>query len=284
MSITAAVMVGAKVLGGVMQASAGRSTQRAMNAQADRTLESGETQAGLLREYAGRQQAYAGLYSAYAERSAEAMRRQTGLRYMYAERSADLEEQEIPLMIMSIEREVEAEEKMAIDRQIGRQRELNQALASQVALRTAQGIQAYEGSPIAMMGADINQFDQDQAIDKAETARRIVDNRFFASERAKLMSDRISLLRFGAATELDTGMQQAELVKQQALMQAESIRLAAEGTLMSAESRLDASELEAEAIRIQGRTAATSGYMGAANSLLDAAQTYRNTRIPPTGN
>ena len=271
---SAALFIGSKVVSGLLTASAGSKSNKAAGVLADRTVESGERQAALLEQYAGRQEEYAGLHDAYAEQAANAVRKQAGLRYLYAEKAADLEEQEIPLMLLGIERQVAEEERLATDREIGRRRQLNQALASQVALRTAQGIQAYDGSPLAMMGADMTQFERDQAIDKADTARRIVDNRFFGSERAKLMADRVSLLRFGAATELEAGMEQAVLVGTQAALQAEAIRMAAEGTRMSAESRIEASQLEGEAIRIQGKTAQTSSYINAANTLLDAGFRY----------
>ena len=271
---SAAMFIGSKVVSGLLTASSGSSSKKAAGVLADRTVESGERQAELLQQYAVRQDEYAGLHDAYAEQAANAVRRQAGLRYLYAEKAADLEEKEIPLMLLGIERQVKEEETLATDREIGRRRQLNQALASQVALRTAQGIQAYDGSPLAMMGADMTQFERDQAIDKADTARRIVDNRFFGSERAKLMADRVSLLRFGAATELEAGMEQAVLVGTQAALQAEAIRMGAEGTRMSAESRIEASQLEAEAIRIQGKTAQTSANISAANTLLDAGFRY----------
>ena len=275
MAISAAAMfIGSQVVSGVLTASAASNAKRAAGVMADRTVESGKRQAGLLEQYAVRQDEYAGLHDAYAEQAANAVRRQAGLRYLYAEKAADLEEKEIPLMLLGIERQVKEEETLATDREIGRRRQLNQALASQVALRTAQGIQAYDGSPLAMMGADMTQFERDQAIDKADTARRIVDNRFFGSERAKLMADRVSLLRFGAATELEAGMEQAVLVGTQAALQAEAIRMGAEGTRMSAESRIEASQLEGEAIGIQGKTAQTSSYIKAANTLLDAGFRY----------
>jgi len=275
MAISAAAMfIGSKVIGSFLQASAGSKAKKSAGVLADMTLASGEKQSGLLTQYAERQNEYAGLHDAYAQQAADAVRRQAGLRYLYADQAADLEEQEIPLMLLGIERQVKEEEKLATDREIGRRRQLTQALSSQVALRTAQGIQAYDGSPLAMMGADITQFDRDQAIDKGDTARRIVDNRFFGSERAKLMADRVSLLRFGAATELEAGMQQATLVGTQAQLQAEAIRMAAEGTMMSAESRLESSQLEAEAIRIQGKTAQTSANINAANTLLNAGYRY----------
>ena len=271
---SAALFIGSKVVSGLLTASAGSKSKKAAGVLAEMTEASGERQAGLLAQYAERQGEYAGLHDAYAEQAANAVRKQAGLRYLYAEKAADLEEQEIPLMLLGIERQVAEEERLATDREISRRRQLNQALSSQVALRTAQGIQAYDGSPLAMMGADMTQFDRDQAIDKADTARRIVDNRFFGSERAKLMADRVSLLRFGAATELEAGMEQAVLVGTQAQLQAEAIRMAAEGTMMSAESRLEASQLEAEAIRIQGKTAQTSSYINAADTLLDAGFRY----------
>jgi hypothetical protein len=275
MAISAAAMfVVGQVASGVLQASAGSKARKAAGVLADMTLASGEKQAGLLAQYADRQNEYAGLHDAYAQQAAGAVRQQAGLRYLYADKAADLEEKEIPLMLLGIERQVKEEETLATDREIGRRRQLNQALSSQVALRTAQGIQAYDGSPLAMMGADMTQFDRDQAIDKGDTARRIVDNRFFGSERAKLMADRVSLLRFGAATELEAGMQQATLVGTQAQLQAEAIRMAAEGTMMSAESRLESSQLEAEAIRIQGKTAQTSANINAANTLLNAGYRY----------
>ncbi len=271
---SAAMFIGSKVVSGLLTASSGSSAKKAAGVLADRTVESGERQAELLEQYAVRQDEYAGLHDAYAEQAANAVRKQAGLRYLYAEKAADLEEQEIPLMLLGIERQVKEEERLATDREISRRRQLNQALASQVALRTAQGIQAYDGSPLAMMGADMTQFERDQAIDKADTARRIVDNRFFGAERARLMADRVSLLRFGAATELEAGMEQAVLVGTQAALQAEAIRMGAEGTRMSAESRIEASQLEGEAIRIQGKTAQTSSYINAANTLLDAGFRY----------
>jgi len=271
---SAAMFIGSKVVSGLLTASSGSSSRKAAGVMADRTQASGVRQAGLLEQYAERQGEYAGLHDAYAEQAANAVRNQAGLRYLYAEKAADLEEKEIPLMLLGIERQVKEEETLATDREIGRRRQLNQALGSQVALRTAQGIQAYDGSPLAMMGADMTQFERDQAIDKADTARRIVDNRFFGSERAKLMADRVSLLRFGAATELEAGMEQAVLVGTQAALQAEAIRMAAEGTMMSAESRIESSQLEAEAIRIQGKTAQTSANISAANTLLDAGFRY----------
>ena len=263
-----------RFLGGIFGISSGNKQRKAAGVLAEMTEASGMRQAGLLAQYAERQGEYAGLHDAYAEQAANAVRKQAGLRYLYAGKAADLEEQEIPLMLLGIERQVADEERLATDREISRRRQLNQALSSQVALRTAQGIQAYDGSPLAMMGADMTQFERDQAIDKADTARRIVDNRFFGSERAKLMADRVSLLRFGAATELEAGMEQAVLVGTQAQLQAEAIRMAAEGTMMSAESRLEASQLEAEAIRIQGKTAQTSSYINAANTLLDTGLRY----------
>jgi|ETNvirnome_2_130_1030620.scaffolds.fasta_scaffold02218_4 hypothetical protein len=271
-----------------MEYSAGKKAKKQAGIVADMTLASGIRQAGLLTEYAGRQEEYAGLqeeyagrYDVYSMRAEDALIRQAGLKYKYATAAADLEEQEIPLLMLSIERQVAEEERAATDREIGRRRRLNQALGSQAALRTAQGIQAYDGSPLAMMGADIAEFDYDQAIDKGETARRIVDARFFGSERVKLMAQRVSLLRYGAETEYTTGLDHAALQADQISLQAESIRLAAEGTMiaaagthMSAASKLDASQLEAEAIRIQGGQAKTAATISAANTLLTAADRY----------
>ena len=268
--------------------SAGKSAKKQAGLLADRTLESGARQAALLTEYAGRQEEYAGLqheyageYEVYSQRAEDALIRQAGLKYKYATTAADLEEQEIPLLMLSIERQVAEEERAAKDREIGRRRQLNQALSSQAALRTAQGSQAYDGSPLAMMGADVAEFDYDQTIDKGETARRIVDARFFGAERAKLMAQRVSLLRYGAETEYTTGLDHAALQADQIKLQAESIRLAAEGTMiaaagthMSAASKLEASQLEAEAIRIQGKQAKTAATINAASTLLDAGHRY----------
>ena len=259
----------------LMQMRAGSKAKKGGMMYATRIEETGKKQAGLLEQYADRQEDYASRYDVYSQRAEDALTEQSRLKYHYAMGAADLEELEIPLLELSIKRQVEDEKTAAIDREIGRRRRLNKALASQAALRTASGIQAYDGSPLAMMGADIAQFDYDQARDKADTARRIVDNRFFGAERAKLMANRVSLLRYSALTEATAGLDHAKLTADQIDLQAESIRMAAEGTRMSAASKLEASKLEAEAARIQAGQAKTAAGISAANTLLNAAYRYQ---------
>jgi len=261
-------------VGSIMSAVQGSKMADAAGAQADAVAAAGAQDAAALAAYAGQQDAYAGLHDAYAAKAEGAVKRQARLNYEYAMRQAGLEEKEIPLLLLSIEREVDTEEREADNREIARRRQLNGALASQVALRTAQGVQAYDGSPLAMMGADIKMFEWDQAIDAGETARRIIDKKFFGSERAKLMSDRVSLLRYGADIGLETGLEQAELVGDAASLQADAIRLEAAGTRMSASSLLSSSQLEAESIRIGGKQVRTSGYINAASGLANAAYRY----------
>jgi len=259
----------------LMQMRAGSKAKKGGMMYATRIEETGKKQAGLLTDYAVEQEKYATRYDVYSQGAEDAMIKNTQLKYIYAGKQADLEEKEIPLLELSIKRQVEDEKTTAIDREIGRRRRLNKALASQAALRTASGIQAYDGSPLAMMGADIAEFDYDQARDKADTARRIVDANFFGAERAKLMKDRVSLLRYGAETEYSANLDQAALVKEQIGLQADSIRMAAKGTRMSAESKLEASKLEAEAARIQAGQTKTAAGISAANTLLNAAYRYQ---------
>jgi len=269
-----AIFAAVGAAGSVLQAIQGSKSSKAAQIYADAVAAAGVEDAAALAAYAGQQSAYAGLHDAYAEKAEAAVKRQALLNYEYATLQAGLEEKEIPLLLLSIEREVAEEEQEADNREIARRRELNGALASQVALRTAQGVQAYDGSPLAMMGADITMFERDQAIDAGNTARRIIDKKFFGSERAKLMADRVSLLRYGAGIGLETGLEQAELVGTEAHLQAESIRLAAEGTLLSASSLLSSSQLEAESIRIGGKQAKTSGYINAIGSLANFGYRY----------
>jgi len=269
-----AIFAGVSAASSILGAVQGSKLADAAGAQADAVAAAGAQDAAALAAYAGQQDAYAGLHDAYAAKAEGAVKRQARLNYEYAMRQAGLEEKEIPLLLLSIEREVDTEEREADNREIARRRQLNGALASQVALRTAQGVQAYDGSPLAMMGADIKMFERDQAIDAGETARRIIDKKFFGSERAKLMSDRVSLLRYGADIGLETGLEQAELVGDAASLQADAIRLEAAGTRMSASSLLSSSQLEAESIRIGGKQAQTSGYINAVGGLANAAYRY----------
>ena len=259
----------------LMQASAGSKAKRGAYQVADRIETSGEKQAGLLDVFADRQDKYAGRFDIYSQDAEAAITQNAENRYKYATASADLEEKEIPLLMLSINRQVEDEERAGKDRGISRLRRLNSALSSQVALRTAQGIQAYDGSPLAMMGADIAQFDYDDARDNADTARKIVDLEFFGAERVKLMSSRVSLLRFGATTEYTAGLNQAKMTAEKIALDAESIRMAAEGTRMSAESKREATSLEAEAMRISGGQAKTASYINAANTLISSAYRYQ---------
>ena len=266
----------------VLQARAGSKAKKGAYQLAERIETSGEKQAGLLDVFAGRQEDYAGRYDVYSQAAEDAITQNTENRYKYATASTDLEEKEIPLLMLSIKRQVEDEQRAGKDRGISRLRRLNSALSSQVALRTAQGIQAYDGSPLAMMGADIKQFDYDDTRDKADTARRIVDLNFFGTERVKLMSNRVSLLRYGAQTEYTAGLNQAKMTAEKIALDAESIRMAAEGTRMSAESKREATSLEAEAMRISGGQASTAGYINAANTLLSSAHRYQQLRSAPS--
>jgi hypothetical protein len=275
----AAAFVVSSIFSAGTKAYAGKRAKQGAFRLATRIEETGVRQAGLLTRYAEQQEEYAGRYDVYSQSAEDVITQNTEEQYKYGMSSAALEEKEIPLLQLKIERQVEDEKIATTDREIDRKRRLNSALASQVALRTAQGIQAYSGSAAVMMGADIKQFEYDQARDKADSARRIVDANFFGAERMTLMADRVSLLRQGADTERTAGMNQARLTAEQIDLQAESIRLSAQGTRASAASKLDASKLEAEATRIQGKQARTGAYISAANTLLGAAYDYKALKL-----
>jgi hypothetical protein len=69
-------------------------------------------------------------------------------------------------------RQAQQEEFAAKDQEIKRRRSLMASLASQNAYRGASGVRAFEGSPAAMMKSDIDLFEYDNLMGKANTEMR----------------------------------------------------------------------------------------------------------------
>jgi len=70
------------------------------------------------------------------------------------------------------QRDAEREEFAAKDREIQRKQRILAALATQNAIRGAQGIRAFEGSSANMMAQDIEEFEYDQSIGAANVAMK----------------------------------------------------------------------------------------------------------------
>ena len=231
------------------QAAAGQAAQRGSEEMATQTLEFSEEEAVLLEKYGGKQGDY--------------LKEQAQLRHDYAIKGADLAGKQVSLFEAGTKRDIRDERKAAGDRERSRQRRILDALGSQAATRASQGIAAYEGSPLNMQRTDYLQFQREQAIDRGDTADRIVDLKFFGGERAKLMRERNDMMRSIAGTELASAVSSADLRLEGIAMQAGSIRRA--------------SQLEAQGLRIQGRYAKRQGNMAAIGSLLDVGYTAQQT-------
>ncbi len=84
-------------------------------------------------------------------------------------------------------------------REVQRKERLLKALASQNAARAAQGVRSYEGSPAAMMGADMESYYVERYADEGATSMRV---RSYArsgavAQRSAQISAGTSLLEFG---------------------------------------------------------------------------------------
>lgn len=84
-------------------------------------------------------------------------------------------------------------------REVQRKERLLKALASQNATRAAQGVRSYEGSPAAMMGADMESYYVERYADEGATSMRV---RSYArsgavAQRSAQISAGTSLLEFG---------------------------------------------------------------------------------------
>jgi hypothetical protein len=98
------------------------------------------------------------------------------------------------------DRMAKQEEFAAKDQEIKRRRNLMSSLASQNAYRGASGVRAFEGSPAAMMKSDIDLFEYDDLMGKANTEMRtssLLESGKYA-QQSGYMSAGTSLLEFGS--------------------------------------------------------------------------------------
>lgn len=219
--------------------------------------------AGMIEDYGEEE---AAILEAFGEEQVSYLKEQAGVNYEFSNRSLDLSDQQVALFEKGVERDIDNERRAAGDRERGRQKRILNALGSQAALRTAQGIQAYSGSSLNMMRSDLKDFQREQIIDRGDTAERTRDLRFFGQERSRLMRANNSLMRDVAAAELDSAIKAADLQMQGVRIQSDSIRRS--------------TELEAAGTRLQGTYAQRSSNLQALNTLLYAGYRYDQIGLP----
>ena len=205
----------------------------------------------------------AAILKAFGEDQVSYLKEQAGVNYEFSNRSLELSDQQVGLFDLGVQRDIDNEKRAAGDRERGRQKRILDALSSQAALRSGQGIQAYDGSSLNMMRSDYKDFQREQIIDRGDTAERIRDMRFFGQERSRLMRANNSLMSDVAASELDSAIQAADLQMKGIHIQSDSIRRS--------------TELEAAGTRAQGSYAQRAANLQALNTLISAG--YRYSRI-----
>ena len=205
----------------------------------------------------------AAILKAFGEDQVSYLKEQAGVNYEFSNRSLELSDQQVGLFELGVQRDIDNEKRAAGDRERGRKKRILDALSSQAALRSGQGIQAYDGSSLNMMRSDYKDFQREQIIDRGDTAERIRDMRFFGQERSRLMRANNSLMSDVAASELDSAIQAADLQMKGIHIQSDSIRRS--------------TELEAAGTRAQGSYAQRAANLQALNTLISAG--YRYSRI-----
>jgi len=236
-------------------------------ASAALTVDSGQKQKEAANELAKLIEDYgeeeAAVLAAFGEEQVSYLKEQAGVNYEFSNRSLELSDQQVGLFELGVQRDIDNEKRAAGDRERGRQKRILDALSSQAALRSGQGIQAYDGSSLNMMRSDYKDFQREQIIDRGDTAERIRDMRFFGQERSRLMRANNSLMSDVAASELDSAIQAADLQMKGIHIQSDSIRRS--------------TELEAAGTRAQGSYAQRAANLNAFNTLLGGY--YRYSRI-----
>jgi len=231
------------------------------------TVDAGQNQTAASDELAKITENYgeeeAAILAAFGEDQVSYLKEQAGVNYEFSNRSLELSDQQVGLFELGVQRDIDNEKRAAGDRERGRQKRILDALSSQAALRSGQGIQAYDGSSLNMMRSDYKDFQREQIIDRGDTAERIRDMRFFGQERSRLMRANNSLMSDVAASELDSAIQAADLQMKGIHIQSDSIRRS--------------TELEAAGTRAQGSYAQRAANLQALNTLISAG--YRYSRI-----
>ena len=202
----------------------------------------------------------AAVLAAFGEEQVSYLKEQAGVNYEFSNRSLELSDQQVGLFEQGVQRDIDNEKRAAGDRERGRQKRILDALSSQAALRSGQGIQAYDGSSLNMMRSDYKDFQREQIIDRGDTAERTRDMRFFGQERSRLMQANNSLMRDVAASELDSARKAADLQMQGVNIQSDSIRRA--------------TELEAAGTRAQGMYAQRMANLQGINTLINLGYRY----------
>ena len=233
------------------------------------TVDAGKAQKEAADELAGIIEKYgeeeAAVLEAFGEEQVSYLKEQAGVNYEFSNRSLELSDQQVGLFELGVQRDIDNEKRAAGDRERGRQKRILDALSSQAALRSGQGIQAYDGSSLNMMRSDYKDFQREQIIDRGDTAERTRDMRFFGQERSRLMRANNSLMSDVAASELDSAIKAADLQMKGIHIQSDSIKRS--------------TELEAAGTRAQGSYAQRAANLQALNTLISAG--YRYSRIGP---
>ena len=222
--------------------------------------EAADKLAGIIEKYGEEE---AAVLAAFGEEQVSYLKEQAGVNYEFSNRSLNLSDQQIVLSELGVQRDIDNEKRAAGDRERGRQKQILYALSSQAAMRSAQGIQAYDGSSLNMMRSDYKDFQREQIIDRGDTAERIRDMRFFGQERSRLMRANNSLMRDVTASEFDSAIKAADLQMKGVNIQSDSIRRA--------------TELEAAGTRAQGMYAQRMANLQGINTLINLG--YRYSRL-----
>jgi hypothetical protein len=242
------IQLGMGVVSAGVSASAGSKAKAGLYEHASLIEEFGEVDATNVEEFGALQVAY--------------QKAQAGYKHDFAIKSSRLEDKKVDLFEQGVKKDIRDEKRAARDRMMMRTKSILDTLSTQTAARTAQGIVAFEGSPLHMQRVDFLEYEADKAIDRGDTAERVVDLKFFGGERAKLMRERNSLLRDIAGVELGSAMASAGLTEGAYEMQAGSMRRSY--------------ALEAGSYRIQGQSAKRQSYMSGMNSLFTGINRYQS--------
>tara|TARA_R100000781_G_scaffold113572_1_gene82326 strand:- start:129 stop:893 length:765 start_codon:yes stop_codon:yes gene_type:complete len=243
-----AMSLGMSAVSGIMSASAGSKAKAGLYEHASLIEEFGEEDATNVEEFGALQVAYQQEQAAY--------------KHDFAIKSSRLEDKKVDLFEQGVKKDIRDEKRAARDRMMMRTKSILDTLSNQTAARAAQGIVAFDGSPLHMQRVDFLEYEADKAIDRGDTAERIVDLKFFGGERAKLMRERNSLMREIAGVELASALSSASLTETAYEMQASSMRRSY--------------ALEADSYRIQGRSAQRQGFMSGMNTLFSGINRYQS--------
>jgi hypothetical protein len=243
-----AMQLGMGAVSAAMSASAGSKAKAGLYEHASLIEEFGEEDATNTEEFGALQVAH--------------QKAQAGYKHDFAIKSSRLEDKKVDLFEQGVKKDIRDEKRAARDRMMMRTKSILDTLSTQTAARSAQGIVAFEGSALHMQRVDFLEYEADKAIDRGDTAERIVDLKFFGGERAKLMRQRNSLLRDIAGVELGSAMASADISESAYEMQAGSMRRAY--------------TLEAGSYRIQGQSAQRQGMMSGMNSLFSGVNRYQS--------